>query len=123
MNRCENCKHWMGRGKYSPQADCYMVMAYLVPNFLNCISDLGYKLTVPFDPHTVKFYVNSLTFKKLYRVLSTTKFGEEIKRERVKEPDFVYDSVGNLYLKNVKLLFIQTRKDYTCHYHERRDIA
>lgn len=118
---CRNCMHWQGR-RNTQFADCYMVIAELIPNFLSCFTDLGYEFTVPFDPHDVKYYLNSLTFKKLYRKLTHLPLSDMFKKDHTKEFDFVFDSLGRLHLKRIPLLFLQTKREYKCEYFKEKEV-
>jgi len=119
MGCCKNCLHWQGRGNIK-YADCYMVIAELIPNFLSCFTDCGYEFTVPFDPHEVKYYLNSVTFKQLHSKLQKLKLKEEIRKDKVRTVDYIFDSLGRAYMKTVSLIYLQTRRDYKCSYYKER---
>jgi len=116
---CRHCHHWQGRREQT-YGDCYMILVELIPNFSLCHNDQGYGFEVPFDPHEVKYYSNSLTFKKLYRKLTLLPLNDKVEKEIVKELDFVYDSFGRKYLKTVSLLFLRTRRNYKCNSFKQR---
>ena len=119
MNCCRNCIHWQGKPKEVLYADCYMVIGYLVPNFLDCYDDLGYKFTLPFDPHDAKYFTNSIQFNKLNHKLYDLDIDDAIRKDNVIELDLVFDSYGISVLKEVKLLYFKTRKGYCCDYYKK----
>ena len=119
---CKHCQHWQGT-KEVLYGDCYKVIGELIPNFFGCINDLGCGFSIPFDPHDVKYYTNSITFKKLYDKLFATEFEGAVIKKVVLTEDLVFDKDRISYLKKVKLLFLQTRKGHSCFYFERRKDA
>ena len=67
--RCGECPYWNvspGRREYTEWGDCYRAIVHLNPGLKNCLNDFGNNFVVPFDPHDVKYFKNSLTFKKEY---------------------------------------------------------
>lgn|SRR5574343_140532 len=93
---CKNCPYWQVPDKLrscTEWGDCYRVVAVLNPAVLKCVSDSGFNLSVPFDPHDEQYFKNSLTFKK------------EINKARQKKVDGVRISCRK---------FFQTRGDYSC---------
>jgi len=122
MNCCKKCIHWQGKPKEVLYADCFMVIGYLVPNFLNCYSDLGYKLTLPFDPHDKKYYTNSIQFQKLYHKIFKLYINDAIRKDIVIKDDLIFDSYGRIKISKVKLLYFRTHKGYCCNYFENKEI-
>ena len=67
--KCGECPHWNvspKRREYTEWGDCYRVIVHLNPGLKECRNDFGHEFLVPFDPHDVKYFKNSLTFKKEY---------------------------------------------------------
>lgn len=105
---CLNCKRWQGT-KHSKWGDCHYICADLDPGILLNVNLFGWNLTVPFDPHDVKYFGGKLPLPmkldKGVRVLLRTE--QDIK--------FIlsqYDAeiIGER-TANVRLTYFQTRHD------------
>jgi len=117
MDKCKHCKHW-GGNKESNYGDCYMIIGELVPKIFSCYNDFGYKFRVPFDPHDVKYYLNSVQFKKIYSKLMRLESDKLIKKDIIIKEDLTFDSYGRRHIKRVKLMFLQIWKGCSCKHYE-----
>jgi hypothetical protein len=53
--RCLNCKHWQGNSQ-SKYGDCHYILGEIAPHVKLNVSLFGWNLTLPFDPHDVKYF-------------------------------------------------------------------
>ena len=98
---CALCKHWQGN-RYTQWADCYWVIGQIQPKLFEEKNDRDFYFTIPFDPHSVSDFHYNRSFHTVYKqVLKTTQ--DKIRIEKIKG-----------------LIFIQTRRDYSCKYYESR---
>lgn len=107
---CLNCPHWQGC-RTSEYGACYRVIETLI----DCeaiINRFGWELSVPFDPHDVK-YLYSEARKEFHQKIKKLK-EEGVKIQTVKEKDVVYDDEGGERIAPVTLYYIQTHRNYTC---------
>lgn len=77
---CLTCKHWQGT-KYSKWGDCHYVCADMNSDLLNEKNLFGCKLTVPFDPHDIKYFEGKLPLPTI---------GDDVRILVIKEQDIKF---------------------------------
>lgn len=73
-----------------------------------------YFFTVPFDPHDIKYYTQSLTFKNLYGQLKNKRLPEGVRLDKKHERVIMYTKDGGESRRVMQLLYFQTNKEYRC---------
>ena len=69
----------------------------------------GVFLTVPFDPHDVKYYSSALR-----TWLEHIQVPKGVRKDIRKEEDVVYDERGGERIAKVKVTYFQTHRDFSC---------
>lgn len=111
---CKNCANWNGRIEYG---DCYCVIGELEPKLLECYSDNGYQLQLPFDPHDAnKYYTKSSKFRVLYNKIKKQTLPDGIRRVLAKEKDVNFTEDGAPKTFTSEVMYLKTRADKCCVY-------
>ena len=113
--QCKDCKYWQGH-KHSQWGDCYRVIQHLSRGILTANLVIGDDVVVwfqpPFDPHEVKYWQASESFKKEYKKLLKMELPDGIRKLKQRRDDIKYDAGGGERVGRVTLHFFQTRRDY-----------
>jgi hypothetical protein len=106
---CKKCPRWQG-SRYSEWGDCNHVIGKLLKlsTYEHNLS-VYYKATLPFDPHDCKYYE-----PRLHQDMMKVKLPEGVRRDVIRKDDVVFDDFGGERVGKVKVVLIQTHKDYDC---------
>lgn len=114
--KCKECKYWQGKVT-NGFGDCYRVIQCVCPEIFEMEDDNGVRHKVPFDPHDVKYFDNNQEFINRYKRLKKEPMPEGVRVIPIKKRDVRFTEDGVPIVRQVELLFFQTRGDYDCESH------
>ena len=127
--RCSNCKHWQGN-KLMHDGDCYRVLATLCWSLFQCADENGNPFSIPFDPHSAKYFDHDSAFWGMYRGIKRRHLPIGVTMENVKERDLYFPQVDSIDMLDqalaepkvgsATLKFFKTEYNFKCELHEWR---
>lgn len=121
-NSCLNCKRWCGT-KYSKWGRCQWVIGDLLSWVFKYTSVFGNKLTLPFDPHDVKYFPDLNDRLKIVAQKDCIDGWTRVHREKQDDIKFLFDpNTGDIVGERTTprtLTFFYTHRDKKgCQYYE-----
>jgi hypothetical protein len=120
-SKCESCRHWQGT-KCSEWGDCHYIIAVIAPWVLEWKNLFGFHLTVPFDPHDVKYF-DGLNQRLLW--IGQKDLMDKVRYTHRREQDikFILSQYDGLIIGERtaprKIVYFQTHQDKKgCRYYE-----